>query len=376
MQLSTNATLIVINGLAGLALASNKALATLPVTLWVIGGMVATLPASFYMKHVGRQRGFIHASFVGIVGALVGAAAIWAHSFWLLCVGALIFGGQNAFGQYYRFAAADSAAADSKSTAISLVLAGGVIGGILGPGTSRFAIDLLPQKFMGAYLALIAFSLVSIALLSAARLPQTAAEEQTAKGRPMAEIAAQPKFIVAVLAGAVGWGVMYLVMTSAPLAMGFCGHPYGDAAFVVSWHVIAMFAPSFFTGTLISRYGVLRILFVGALINVVSVGIALSGAAVAHFWWSLVLDGVGWNLLYVGGTTLLTETYRPEEKAKVQGANDLLIFAMMAISSFLSGLILTEGGWNVVNLSALPLVGMVILAIAWLALRNRRVSLA
>jgi len=374
MQLSTNATLIVINGLAGLALASNKALATLPITLWVIGGMVATMPASFYMKRVGRQRGFMHASGIGIVAALVSAAAIGMHSFWLLCLGALIFGGQNAFGQYYRFAAADSATADFKSTAISLVLAGGVLGGILGPGTSRFAIDLLPQKFMGAYLALIAFLLVTIALLSLTRLPQPTGETHTGRGRSLAEIAAQPEFIVAVLAGAVGWGVMYLLMTSAPIAMGICGHPYGDAAFVVSWHVMAMFAPSFFTGTLIRRYGVLSILLAGALINVVSVGIALSGGAVAYFWWSLVLDGVGWNFLYVGGTTLLTETYRPEEKAKAQGANDLLIFAMMAFSSFFSGLILTAGGWEAVNLWALPMVGVLLLAIAWLAVRNRRRS--
>lgn len=371
MQLSINATLIVINGLAGLALASNKAFATLPVTLWVIGGMIATFPASFYMKYVGRRRGFTHALVIGIGGALVSSVAIWMQSFWLLCIGALLFGVQNAFGQYYRFAAADSASSSFKSAAISLVLAGGVIGGILGPGASRFSVDLLPQKFMGAYLVLVVFSLGAMALLGLTRLPEPTVEEQTAKGRPIAEIAAQPKFIVAVLAGAVGWGVMYLVMTSAPLAMGLCGHPYGDAAFVVSWHVIAMFAPSFFTGALITRYGVLRILLAGALVNVVSVSIALSGVAVAHFWWALVLDGVGWNLLYVGGTTLLTETYRPEERAKVQGANDLLIFVMMAFASFTSGLILTKGGWESINLSALPMVGMVMLGITWLALRSR-----
>lgn len=376
MQLSTNATLIVINGLAGLALASNQALATLPVTLWVIGGMLATVPASFYMKHVGRRRGFMHASVIGIGGALVCAAAIWLHSFWLLCVGALLFGAQNAFGLYYRFAAADSAAMSFKSVAISFVLAGGILGGIIGPSTSRFAVDLLPQKFLGAYLVLIVFSLVTIALLYITRLPEPTPEEQTAKGRPLAEIAAQPEFIVAVLAGAVGWGVMYLLMTAAPIAMVHCGHPYGDAAFVVSWHVIAMFAPSFFTGALIGRYGVLKVMQVGAIANLAAVGIALAGAEVTQFWWSLVLDGVGWNLLYVGGTTLLTETYRPEEKAKVQGLNDLLIFVMMAISSFFSGFILTEGGWNVVNLSALPLVGVVMLAIVWLGLGKRRAAMA
>ncbi|MBI3374422.1 MAG: MFS transporter [Betaproteobacteria bacterium] len=371
MQLSTNATLIAINGLAGLALASNKALATLPVSLWVIGGMLATMPASFYMKIVGRQRGLAHGSVFGIAGALVSAAAISVQSLWLLCFGALLFGAQNAFGQYYRFAAADSATPDFKSSAISLVLAGGVIGGILGPGTSRFAVDLLPQRFMGAYLALIAFALVTIALLRFTHIPEPAPEERTATGRPIAEIAAQPEFIVAMLAGAVGYGVMYFLMTSAPIAMDACGHPYGDAAFVVSWHVIAMFAPAFITGPLIKRCGVVNIMLAGALMNVASVGIALSGDEVAHFWWSLVLNGVGWNFLYVGGTTLLTETYRPEEKAKAQGTNDLLIFATMSISSFVSGLIITEAGWEAVNLSALPLVAIVIVAIAWLAPRYR-----
>ena len=370
MQLSTNATLIAINGLAGLALASNTAVATLPVSVWVIGGMLATVPASFHMKSVGRQRGFIHGSVIGIAGALVSAAAIWIHSLWLLCLGALLFGAQNAFGQYYRFAAADSATAELKSSAISFVLAGGVVGGVLGPGVSRFAVDLLPQKFMGAYLALVVFALVTIALLRITPMPEPAPDERTTTGRPIAEIAAQPEFIVAVLAGAVGYGVMYFLMTSAPIAMDVCGHPYGDAAFVVSWHVIAMFAPSFFTGPLIRRCGVLSIMLAGALMNVASVSIALSGGEVAQFWWSLVLNGVGWNFLYVGGTTLLTETYRPEEKTKVQGANDLLIFATMAISSFFSGLIIIKAGWEAVNLSALPLVGIVIVAIAWLALRR------
>jgi len=373
MQLSTNATLIAINGLAGLALASNSALATLPVSFWVVGGMLATLPASLHMKRVGRRRGLIHGAVIAIAGALVSAAAIWRHDFWLLCVGALLFGAQNAVGQYYRFAAADSATPQFKSTAISLVLAGGLVGGILGPSTSRVAVDWLAPKFMGAFLVLIVFALITILLLRYARIPNPTAEEQAAPGRPIAEIAAQPKFIVAVLSGAIGYGVMYFLMTSAPIAMDFCGHPYSDAAFVVSWHVIAMFAPSFLTGALIRRVGVLSVMLAGALINVASISIALAGVAVAQFWWSLVLLGVGWNFLYIGGTTLLTETYRPEEKAKAQGANDFLIFAMMAISSFSSGLIVIAAGWEMVNLSALPMVAVMIVAIAWLALRQRRV---
>ena len=370
MLFTNNATLIAINGLAGLALAPMAALATLPVTCWVIGGALTTVPASLYMKRVGRRRGLMRGATVGIAGALICAAAIRLQNFWLLCAGTLVWGTFNAFGQYYRFAAADAASADFRSTAISLVLAGGLVGGILGPTTSRITIELLEPRFMGAYLALIAFVVVTIALLAAIRIPEPSAAERAAAGRPMRQIAAQPKFIVAVLAGAIGYGVMNLLMTSTPIAMGVCGHPYGDAAFVISSHVIAMFAPSFLTGGLMRRFRVLPVMFAGALLNVAAVAIALSGVGVAQFWLSLVLLGVGWNFLYVGGTTLLTESYRPEERAKAQGANDLAIFVMMAISSFSSGLIVTNAGWEKVNLSALPLLVVLMAAILWLAWRG------
>jgi MFS family permease len=372
MLFTNNSTLIAINGLAGLALAPMRSIATLPVTCWVLGGAIATVPASFHMKRVGRQRGLITGTLFGIVGALICSLAIWLQNFWLLCGGALVFGAYNGFGQYYRFAAADSARPDFKATAISLVLAGGLLGGILGPTTSRITVDLLAPKFLGAYLALIVFALATIALLSQVRIPSPSASEQAARGRPIAEIAAQPKFVVAVLAAAIGYGVMNFLMTSTPIAMGVCGHPYSDAAFVISSHVVAMFAPSFVTGNLIKRAGVLPILFAGVLLNIASIAIALSGISVAQFWWSLVLLGLGWNFLYIGGTTLLTETYRPEERAKVQGANDFTIFAVMAVSSFTSGMTVTSAGWEKVNLYALPLLGVVALAVAWLALLARR----
>jgi MFS family permease len=371
MLLAVNSTMIAINGLAGLALAPLASLATLPVTCWVIGGAIATAPASFYMKRVGRQQGLLHGITAGIPGILICGAAVWLESFWLLCAGTLAMGGSNAFGQYYRFAAADASSVDFRPTAISLVLAGGLVGGILGPAASRFTVDLFVPRFMGAYLALIGFVLVAIALLRATRLPEPRAEETAASGRPLAVIAAQPKFIVAVVSGAIGYGVMNFLMTSTPIAMGVCGHPYGDAAFVISSHVIGMFAPSFFTGALIKRLGMLPVMFAGALLNVAAIGIALSGLGVAQFWWALVLLGVGWNFLYVGGTALLTETYRPEERAKAQGANEFAVFAMMTISSLSSGLIVTSAGWERINLAALPPVGVVMAAILWLAWRGR-----
>jgi MFS family permease len=371
MLFTNNSTLIAINGLAGLSLAPHKWLATLPITCWILGGAIATMPASLHMKRVGRQRGLTSGTFWGIVGALICGEAIWLQSFWLLCLGTLVWGVYNAYGQYYRFAAADAATPDFKATAISLVLAGGLVGGILGPSVSNLTVGLFTPKFMGAYLALIGFALVTMVLLRFIRIPNPSASEQAASGRPLAEIAAQPKFIVAVLSGAIGYGVMNFLMTSTPIAMLVCGHPYSDATFVISSHVVGMFAPSFVTGPLIKRFGVLQVMLTGAFLNLVTIGIALSGVSVGHFWWSLVLLGVGWNFLYIGGTTLLTETYRPEERAKAQGANDQAIFIMMAISSFSSGLTVTTAGWERVNLFALPLVAIVAVALGWFALRGR-----
>ncbi len=368
---TNNSTLIAINGLAGLSLAPNAALATLPVTCWVLGGAIATMPASLHMKRVGRQRGLTSGTLWGIAGALICATAIWLQSFWLLCFGTLVWGTYNAYGQYYRFAAADIASPDFRATAISLVLAGGLVGGILGPTTSRFTIDLLAPKFMGAYLALILFAVATMVLLRFIRIPTPSASERAKAGRPLREIAAQPKFLIAVFSAAIGYGVMNFLMTSTPIAMQVCGHPYGDAALVISSHVVAMFAPSFITGRLIRAFGVLPMMLLGALLNLVCIGVALAGIAVANFWWSMVLLGVGWNFLYIGGTTLLTETYRPEERAKAQGANDQAIFIVMVISSFTSGMTVTTAGWERVNLLALPLIGAVAVALSWFALRER-----
>ena len=374
MLMTNNATLIAINGLAGLALAPTPALATLPVTCWVVGGAIATMQASKYMKKVGRRKGLIRGASVGIVGAAICAAAIWQASFWLLCFGALVWGTYNAFGQYYRFVAAEVAAPDFKATAVSLVLAGGLVGGIVGPTLSRYTVDLVGPKFAGAYLALIIFALLTMAVLSRIRIPDPTEAEQKSSGRPLSEIAAQPKYIVAVMAGAIGYGVMNFLMTSTPIAMGVCGHPYGDAAFVISAHVIAMFAPSFVTGGLIKRFGTITVMLAGAALNIVCIVVALSGITVANFWWAMVLLGVGWNFLYIGATTLLTETYRPEERAKAQGANETAIFVMMALSSFSSGMIVTNAGWEKVNYAATPLIAIIIVALLYLVAKNRKAT--
>lgn len=371
MLFANNSTLFAINGLTGFALAPYPALATLPVTCWVIGGALSTMPASFHMKRVGRQRGLTLGTVWGLIGAIGCATAVWLQSFWLLCLATLVFGVFNAYGQYYRFAAADTAPPDYRSTAISLVLAGGLIGGIIGPASSRLTIELLQPRFLAAYIGLLVFVLAATALLQFIRVPNPTAAERSASGRPLLEIAAQPKFMVAVLCAALGYGVMNFLMTSTPIAMQVCGLPYGDAAFVISSHIVGMFAPSFFTGQLMRRFGVLKVMMVGALLNVATVAIALAGVSVAHFWWSLVVLGIGWNFLYIGGTALLTETYRPEERAKAQGAMDQCIFIVMAISSFSSGLTVTSVGWARVNLLALPLIAIVAVALTWFALYRR-----
>ena len=373
---TNNSTLIAINGLAGLALAPKAALATLPVTCWVAGGALATMPASLHMKRVGRRRGLMSGTLWGIAGALICGTAIYLQLFWLLCLGTLVWGVYNAYGQYYRFAAADAVAAAHRPMAISLVLAGGLVGGIAGPTLSRWTIDLGARKFMGAYLTLIVVALGAMALLRFVRIPTPSAAERAASGRPLAEIAAQPKFIIAVLSAAISYGVMNFLMTSTPIAMQICGHAYGAAAFVISSHVIGMFAPSFLTGGLIRRFGAIRVMLAGAALNLLTVGVVLNGITVAHFWWALFLLGVGWNFLYTGATTLLTETYRPEERAKAQGANDQVIFLVMLVSSFTSGATITTAGWARVNLFALVLVAIVTIALVWFASRQRRPALA
>jgi MFS family permease len=371
LLLTNNSTAIALNGLAGYALAENKTLATLPVTGWVVGASLTTYFASLLMKRIGRKGGFTFGTLVGILGASVCCVALYVANFWLFVAGTTIFGVYNAFGQYYRFAAADAAVHDFKAKAISYVLAGGLVGGIVGPTVSKWTKDALPTAFLGAYLTLIVFLCVVLAVIRLLDIPAPTEAEAKESGRALAEIVAQPAFVVAVFAAAFGYGVMNLLMTATPLAMGICGHPYGAAATVISWHVIGMFAPSFFTGNLIKRFGVLNVMLAGVVLNFVCIGIALAGIDVANFWAALFLLGVGWNFLYIGATALLTETYRPAEKAKAQGANDMLIFVIMATSSFSSGMLLETNGWQTLNYLAIPFVAAIGFAVLWLMIRRR-----
>lgn len=363
---TSNVVLISINGLAGHALAPNKALATLPVTCFVLGGAVCTVPASLLMHRLGRKHGFSLGAMVGIVSGFCCAAAVYLHNFALLCAGNVIFGVYSACAQYYRFAAADSASPAFKHRAISLVLAGGIAGGVLGPESTKLTKDALSAPFLGSYASLILFAALALLLVQGVRIPPLTAAEQAVTGRPMRAIMKQPVFIVAVLGAGVGASVMNLLMTATPLAMQACHHEYTDSALVIEWHVIGMYAPAFVMGSLIQRFGVVQIMLCGVAMMLACVGIALAGITVAHFWFALVLLGVGWSALYIGGTTLLTEAYAPSERAKTQGVNDLLIFGTMALSSLSAGLIVTTEGWSTVNIVALPAILAAGVALTWL----------
>lgn len=368
---TNNSTAIALNGLAGYALASNKALATLPVTGWVLGGALSTLPMSLLMKRIGRRAGFTVGALIGILGALISSLALYQANFWLFCLGTMVFGVYNAVAQYYRFAAADAASAEFKPKAISLVLAGGLVGGIIGPEMSKHTVDLLDTRYLGAYLSLIGFLVLVLGVLRLLDIPLPAQGDHKGPARPLKEIMVQPVFIVAATGAAIGYGVMNLLMTATPLAMKLCGHPYSAAATVIGAHVVGMFGPSFFTGSLIRRFGVLQVMAAGALILYAVVAIALSGISVPHFWLALVLLGIGWNFLYIGGTTLLTDACSPAERAKTQGANDSVIFLTMMLTSFGSGVLIDAKGWEVLNWLALPFITAAAAAVLWLLARRR-----
>jgi MFS family permease len=352
-------------------LAEQKALATLPATAYIAGGACSTFLLSQFMRRYGRRAGFTVGALAGMTGAAICTTAVALHSFWLFCLGTLIGGLYTAAGGYYRFAAADVVSTNVKSRAISLVLAGGIIGGVLGPESSKLTKSLLSPAFMGSFASLILFALIALVVIRVLDIPAPKAAERAGQPRPLREIVRQPLFIVACLGAITSYAVMNLMMGATPLAMQMCGLPYNSATLVIESHIIGMFAPALFAGWLIKRFGILCIMATGVLMYLVCVVAALEGQRVINFWLSGTLLGTGWCFLYVGATTLLTEAYRPEEKAKAQGMNDMLVFTVMGASSALSGAILYRLGWNALNLFALPLLLITGIAVTWLALHRR-----
>ncbi|MCX2723296.1 MFS transporter [Roseibium salinum] len=371
-----SASIVIATGpLAGyMMLEEDKSLATLPVSAMVLGTAFGTIPAGMIMRRFGRRAGFMGAALLGVLSGLLASYAMFRDEFLLFSLALCMGGLAGAFVQQYRFAAADTASDAFKPKAISWVLAGGVLAGIVGPQTVIATKDLFePILFAGTYLAQAGLALVAFCLLAFIRIPipprQTHAQ---AGGRPLRQIMAQPRFIVAAACGICSYALMSLVMTATPLAMIACGLSENDAALGIQWHVLAMFGPSFFTGNLIARFGKERIVSIGlALLAGCSI-VALMGVELAHFWTALVLLGLGWNFGFIGATAMLTDTYRPEERNLVQATNDFLVFGFVATASFSSGALLNVFGWGTVNVLVFPFVLLCLGLLGWLVVAERK----
>ena len=373
--LTNNVVFIAINGLVGLQLAPFGWMATLPVMGYVVGGALSTPLVARTQQRWGRKVSFQIGLAVAAVSAALCAWAAFGGSFWLLCTATVVAGYYSANGQLYRFAAAELAAPNYREKAVSLVLAGGLLGAVAGPNLANVTRTLFPVPFAGAYLALIGVALLAMACMSAIRfeaqpVPLNAAGQPT-QGRPLRELMRQPVFVVAILGAALGYGVMNLLMAATPLAMQVCGFDFSASALVLEWHVIGMFAPGFFTGHLIKRFGVLPIMGTGVLLNFACVAVALMGVELHHFGIALFMLGVGWNFLFTGATTLAMTAYRPEEKDRAQAAINFCVFATLALSAFSSGVLVTTQGWTLLNAGSLVPIVVTGIALAWLA-RHRR----
>src|SRR5690554_1635622 len=366
-------TVTTLSGVIGQQLSPDPALATLPISLMMIGTLLSTLPASLYMKLVGRRRGFITgASFGGIGGAALSVFAITQESFVLFCLGNMLIGLYQGFAMYYRFAAADVASPAFRSRAISFVMAAGLVAAFLGPWNASKMTNLIPNiPNAGPFVMIAVFAVVAIILLSQLRVPPAGEPQPGDIERPMKQIVCQPTFLVALLSGTVGYTVMALVMTATPLALRARGFDMGEVAFIIQWHVLGMFAPSFITGSLISRFGVDRIILTGTLVFLSSIVVALMGETLSHFWFSLVFLGIGWNFLFISGSALVATTHTESERGKVQGLNDLIVFSFVAAGSLMAGTLLHSLGWARLNLAMLPAIVLVGVVTWWWQSRRR-----
>ena len=367
--LTNNVVFVAINGLVGLSLAPYPWMATLPIMGYVVGGALSTGPVAWSQARWGRKVSFQLGLAVAVLSALLAAYAAVSADFWLLVTATMAAGYYSANGQLYRFAAAELAQPEYRHRAVSMVLAGGIAGGVLGPSLARWTQHMTQAPFVGAYVALSLVAIVSAGVISLVRFPpRLQKNKQSGEGRPLSVIMRQPVFLVSTLAAAVAYGVMNMLMAASPIAMKLCGHPFSDAAMVLQWHVVGMFAPGFFTGRLITRFGEIPILFAGLVLNMLCVAVALSGTDVTHFVTSMFLVGVGWNFLFTAGTSLSLKAYRPEERDKTQAAINFCVFGMMMVSSFSSGALVTTRGWTLLSYVSLLLVAAAGVAVLWYAL--------
>jgi MFS family permease len=362
LTMTGNSILATTASLVGFSLLVDKSWSTLPTALQMTGTMAAIIPASFLMARFGRRNGFTIGAAIGAAGAAIAVLAIFRAAFPLFCLGTFLLGAYTGFSAYYRFAAAEAALPSFRGKAISLVMAGGVASAIFGPETAKWSRDFFdPVLYAGCYTMIVVFCLASILALRFVVIAPPAVPTGVTAARPLLAIVSQPMFLMAASAGMIAYGMMSLVMTATPLAMLGCGLPFEDAAFVIQWHALGMYAPSFVTGHLIDRFGATRIMLTGIVLLVLCAATSLSGVALGQFWLALVLLGIGWNFLFIGSTSLVTGAYTQAERAKTQAANDFLIFGMVALSSFSSGVLLAGFGWGAVNLVILPFAGAILI---------------
>jgi MFS family permease len=360
-----------VGSLAGSQIAPAPHLATVPISAMILGTVVATVPASMWMARAGRRRGFITGALLGTLGGLVAASGIFVRSFRVLLFGLFLIGTYQAFTLFYRFAASEVSDDAFRPRAISLVLTGGVAAALLGPALAGLGALLLERAYVGSFLILAAICLAAAGVLLGLRIPKPETQISQSQSRPLLVIMRQPTYAVALFGAATGGGVMVLAMTAMPLAMAHHHHDLSATTVVMQMHVLGMFLPSFFTGSLIARFGVLRIMISGTVLLAAHVALSLSGTGFVSFASALALLGVGWNFLSVGGTTLLTDAYLPAERGRAQAANDLLIFVVGLASSLIAGVLLQFAGWKLMNAWLLPWLGAAILAVAWLGYRRR-----
>jgi len=369
---STIVILIATAGLVGVMLAPSKAWATLPVSTFVIGTMLSTFPASYLMHRIGRRAGFLTGAFAGLLGSLLAIYAIYVGDFALFCIAAALLGAFQASSGFMRFAAADISSPAFRPKAISWVLTGGVVAAVFGTLIVIRTTDLLaPFTFAGCFAAAAVLSIATMIALLWLDIPKAHDDKVAGAARPLGEILRQPRALVAIACATLSYGMMNLVMTATPIAMVDCGFASTDASWVIQWHVLGMFVPSFFTGHLIARFGVEKICLLGMALLIIAAVVAMSGIDFANFALALILLGLGWNFGFIGGTTLLTGTYAPSERAKVQGFNDFAISVTMAIASLSSGKLLSSLGWNAVNMAVFPMAALGIVLVFWLARQPR-----
>src|SRR5579871_4131098 len=371
-----NTVIVATSSIIGSMLAPDKGLATLPISFMVLGMWMGTLPVGILARRYGRRFALQTGSVFGALSGFVSCAAVLQASFALLLLGALCGGLYAAAHQSYRFAAADTASESFRPKAVSWVLVGGVFAAFLGPQLVIFTKDLWqPYLFAASYVAQSVVAIMAAAVLTLVKIPRPPVRHAAgAAPRPLGEIVGTPRFIVAVVCGVVSYGLMNMVMTSAPLAMIECGHSVTNASLGIQWHVLAMYAPSFVTGSLIARFGVGRIVVLGFVLLMVAAAVAIAGITVAHFWTALVLLGLGWNFSFIGATTLVTHCHRPSERNKVQAFNDFLVFGTMALGSFMSGKMLATVGWAVINEVIFPFVILACGLLLWHSLRERKAT--